>query len=76
LLELARLFNNCGGLGIDGAKQTWKQFSKTAGGPTAFVADQKCCVKMADISEKLEKAGGKSRLRLKKFVSKSALGNT
>jgi hypothetical protein len=50
----------------------WKQFLKTAGGPPAFIADQKYCVKPADISEKLEKAGGKSRPQPKKFVSKAA----
>jgi len=46
---------------------------ETTGGPTAFIADQKCCVKMANISEKLEKAGGKSRPWSEKFVSKSDL---
>ena len=49
----------------------WKQFLKTAGGPIANIADQKYCVKPADISEVLEKAGGKSRPWSKKFVSKN-----
>jgi hypothetical protein len=35
----------------------WTIF-EIAGAPTAFVTDQKYSAKMADISEKLEKAGG------------------
>jgi hypothetical protein len=39
-------------------KQAWKQFLSAAGGPPAFVADQKYCGGFADISEILEKIGG------------------
>jgi hypothetical protein len=41
----------------------WKQFLKTAGGPPAYIADQKNLRKTTRFSEKLEKAGGKSRPR-------------
>ncbi len=52
-------------------KQTWKQFLSAAGGPPAFVTDQKNLCPMVYFSEILEKAGGKSRPQPKKFVSKA-----